>query len=128
MTPIDPYLAHLRPRFGGAGILLQARNTGRYLFLHDPYMGFWNTPGGGIERGETAFVAAMREFTEETGGYETVHVGFEPLVHGPPYWLFHGFTSHEFKPILSHEHDAFVWRSLDNAPEPLHPGLRSLLR
>jgi 8-oxo-dGTP pyrophosphatase MutT (NUDIX family) len=44
---------------------------GRILLLRwrDPHDGrlLWEPPGGGIEPGESAFVAARRELTEETG-------------------------------------------------------------
>lgn len=43
----------------------------RVLLLHwqDPWDGdlLWEPPGGGIDPGETAFEAARRELTEETG-------------------------------------------------------------
>jgi 8-oxo-dGTP pyrophosphatase MutT (NUDIX family) len=39
---------------------------GRILLLHDPD-GYWYTPGGGIEPGETAEQAALRELREELG-------------------------------------------------------------
>ena len=129
MTPVDPYLAHLRPRYGGAGILVRAQDTKRFLFLHDPYSGLWTTPGGGIEQGEKPFDAALREFVEETG-YPTRRLRFkcEEVFTGPAYWLFFAIVDQEFVPVLSHEHDAYVWARLDAAPKPLHPGLRTLTR
>ncbi|MFC6135190.1 NUDIX domain-containing protein [Streptomyces spororaveus] len=45
--------------------------AGRLLLLHwrDPSDGtwLWEPPGGGVESGETALVAARRELVEETG-------------------------------------------------------------
>ena len=56
-----------------AGILFfqfQTRSSGKgypYIFLIKENSGRWNIPVGGIHRGEAPFVAALREFSEETG-------------------------------------------------------------
>jgi 8-oxo-dGTP pyrophosphatase MutT (NUDIX family) len=56
-----------------AGIALQAQDTGRVLMIQralkddDPAGGRWEFPGGRLEPGETAMVAARREWQEETG-------------------------------------------------------------
>lgn len=126
MTPVDPFLAHLQPRFGGAGILVRARDTKRILLLHDPYSGFWTTPGGGIERGESPFDAAVREFHEETEYRGPMTILDRSKFVPPRYWLFFGAVDREFAPVLSIEHDDYVWSRLDALPVPLHPGLRRL--
>jgi 8-oxo-dGTP pyrophosphatase MutT (NUDIX family) len=64
-----------QPRTGpaAAGIAVRADDTGRVLMLqrgldaHDPASGSWEFPGGCLEEGEPANLAARREWEEEVG-------------------------------------------------------------
>ena len=56
-----------------AGLAVLAADTGRVLMLQraldpdDPAGGCWEFPGGHLESGETPVMAALREWSEETG-------------------------------------------------------------
>jgi len=56
-----------KPRQAGRAILRD--DAGRVLLIYFvlPNMRFWATPGGGVEPGETALAAAIREVHEELG-------------------------------------------------------------
>ncbi len=59
----------------------------RVLLVRHGYAPGWILPGGGVERGETIYAAAVRELREETG----VVAGEEPRLHGL-------FSNHELFP------------------------------
>ncbi|MGQ0485422.1 MAG: NUDIX domain-containing protein [Hyphomicrobiales bacterium] len=65
------------------GMTLGARTAaidaqGRVLLVRHGYAPGWILPGGGVERGETVFAAALRELREETG----IVAEEEPRLHG----------------------------------------------
>jgi 8-oxo-dGTP pyrophosphatase MutT (NUDIX family) len=54
------------------------RPTGEVMLIRHTYAPGWLFPGGGVERGETVYQAAMREVREESG----IVPEEEPQMHG----------------------------------------------
>ena len=124
-----------------AGILIVC--TGELLLIRrgesgdEP--GTWCVPGGKVEDGETAIVAALRETAEETG----VEVPLEALIE----WTRTlrddvDFTTYiasvnEKPPVTPDreeldvgrgDDEAYGWFSLNNLPSPLHPGMDMVIK
>lgn len=51
-------------RYGSRGVIIR---DGRILLSHEINVGWWLTPGGGMESGETPETCCVREVEEETG-------------------------------------------------------------
>lgn len=118
----------------GAGILVLARDTGRFLALkrsdHVRHGRTWALAGGLVEPEETPHEGAVREFREETD-YKTQDFDLIPLVEhhsgGFTYSNFLAVVDHEFKPDLDHENEGYEWvDSLDAWPQPVHFGIEFL--
>lgn len=105
-----------------AGVLLTARSTGRSLFLLRSDDGYWGTPGGHVERGETPYVAMLRELEEETGRVVVDREQLRVPVRVGGYVLFFATVPREFAPTLNEEHVDWCWALLASPPQPLHPG------
>lgn len=111
-----------------AGVMI-SDPEGRVLFLRRSSAGDhaneWAFPGGKIEEGENPADAARRECREEIGhdpGEVTQH-----HVASNGYVTHRASVSEAFRPELNDEHTSFSWRKPDEAPEPLHPGVRAML-
>lgn len=113
-----------------AGVLVRDPE-GKVLFVKrsgtGDHGGEWALPGGGIEDGETAEVAARRELSEEIGvqaadltelhQHELGDVDFTTFAHD---------TDRQFSPKLNDEHVAHAWAQPEHAPSPLHPGVEKM--
>jgi 8-oxo-dGTP pyrophosphatase MutT (NUDIX family) len=114
-----------------AGITCVADTTGRiFLMRRSPLVtepGYWSCPAGGIDRGEDPLEAAIRELAEESGfgGPLVIHAHYNTNR------AFHHFLASvpsQFRPRLNWENDAAVWADIKSLPDPLHPGMKELLR
>jgi len=106
-----------------AGVMCVA--DGKILLMHRAEGadngGMWAFPAGGIEAGETAREAAVREMKEETGR----ELGEDIDYHGgtDDFNLFL-HRCEMFHPLLNEEHEGYVWAKPSALPEPLHPGIK----
>lgn len=116
----------------GAGIAY-VDPQGRALFLKrghgGDHAGKWCFPGGGIEAGETAEDAAVRESREEIGAnpYGARSLLAQTALDGVHFTTYAQPVKHAFTPRLNEEHTEHVWAPLGQPPEPLHPGVREAL-
>ncbi len=126
-------------RIKGAGICLLAP-TGRALFLlRSPeanHPGEFDFPGGKADDNETPEDTANRETIEEISALpygEMRPMGDTTSIDDADekvdFITYLKHILHEFTPKLDpKEHTKFVWASLDNPPEPLHPGVRKVIQ
>jgi 8-oxo-dGTP pyrophosphatase MutT (NUDIX family) len=124
-----------------AGILFVTK-AGKALFLkrsdkYGPkqYRGLYGLPGGHLKKGETQQQAAIRESIEEMGQRpegELVEINRQvmPMIGDDEdhsreidYTTYVQIVENEFFPLLNDEHENHVWATLENPPQPIHPGL-----
>jgi len=113
--------------------LFYAKNTRRFLLLQKArgkHQGTWGLVGGTNIEGETAWQGLQREIKEEIGSVPKIikTIPLETFVSNDKVFNFHTYLcviSDEFVPILSSEHMAWAWATLDFAPKPIHQGLRN---
>lgn len=116
----------------GAGALIFARDTGRYLFLLRSTKSWdhtWGLPGGKINPEENVKQGLEREILEELGGQilSAKLVPIEMFTSSNKRFIYHTYfiaVDNEFVPELNSEHVGYAWLPLAAAPKPLHPGVK----
>ena len=115
----------------GAGVALK-NAAGELLFLQraegGDHPGEWCFPGGSIDGGETAEIAARRELMEETGlEAGALHQIGKRVDRNGSFTTFIGDGSGSPTPTLNGEHTTFRWARAVDAPQPLHPGVAATI-
>jgi 8-oxo-dGTP diphosphatase len=117
----------------GAGAVFLAEDTGRILIQHrSAYVNepnTWGVIGGAIDSGEDPQEAMQREVQEETGYHGPMRVEKLYVFQSGKfrYTNFLVTVPHEFSPHHGWESQGHIWTTLDDLPEPLHFGFKSLL-
>jgi len=118
-----------------AGCLFLARSTARLCFAlrsrHALQPLTYGTWGGAMDGAESPLAAVRRETIEEAG-VDLNEARFTPLYvfRQDDVFEYHNFvveTDDEFSPVLNWENAGFVWADFEDWPQPLHPGVASLL-
>jgi 8-oxo-dGTP pyrophosphatase MutT (NUDIX family) len=123
----------LTDRIVCSGALFYAKSTRRFLLLQKAqgkHSGTWGLVGGTNLQNENPWQGLQREVAEEIGSNPAVikTIPIETFVSNDKVFNFHTYlcvVQDEFIPILSKEHCAWAWSTIDFAPKPLHQGLRN---
>lgn len=123
----------LKEKIVCSGALFYAKSTRRFLLLQKAYgkhAGTWGLVGGTNTSNESPWQGLQREVVEEVGTMPTVikTIPLETFVSNDQVFHFHTYLcviENEFLPVLSDEHIAWAWSTIDYAPKPLHQGLRT---
>jgi 8-oxo-dGTP pyrophosphatase MutT (NUDIX family) len=118
-----------------SGALFYSKHTKRFLLLQKArgkHQGTWGLVGGTNELTETPWEGLQREIQEEVGAVPKIlkTIPLETFVSNDSVFHFHTYlcvVDNEFMPVLSDEHCAYSWSTVDFAPKPLHQGLRNSL-
>jgi 8-oxo-dGTP pyrophosphatase MutT (NUDIX family) len=120
--------------FRAAGVLIKSIQTNRYLFVqrgdHVKQARTWAGFGGEIDPGETPEDAIIRELEEEAGFTNAVKLKkvYTFVNGGFTYHNYIGTVWNEFEPKLNWENMAYIWCNVNDLPEPLHPGIKEMLK
>jgi len=116
-----------------SGALFYAKSTKRFLLLqkaNGKHQGTWSLVGGTNLGEETPWQGLQREIEEEIGFVPKIlkAMPLETFVSNDSVFHFHTYLcviDNEFIPDLSDEHMGYAWTTAENAPKPLHQGLRN---
>lgn len=116
-----------------SGALFYARSTRRVLLLqkaHGKHTGTWGLVGGTNLQNENPWQGLQREVQEEIGSFPAIikTIPLETFVSNDKVFNFHTYLcviDTEFIPVLSDEHCAWAWSTIDSPPKPLHQGLKN---
>ena len=116
-----------------SGALIYSKSTNRFLLLQKSRgknQGAWGLVGGTNEPGESVWQGLQREIKEEIGMFPNIIKTFpiESFMSNDKVFNFYTYlcvVEDEFIPILSDEHCAWAWTTIDQPPRPLHQGLRN---
>ena len=111
----------LRPPSMSPLVMLQKRS----VWAHEG--GSWSCAGGAIDEGETPYVAALREATEEVGDIPTQHRVLGEYVFAPATdWIYTTVVlevDEMFGSSVNFETEAVAWLPVDEVEHrPLHAG------
>ena len=116
----------------GSGVALRDPD-GNLLFVKrngtGDHAGTWAFPGGYARTGESDEAAAIRELEEEIGFLlrQPLKVRFDSPGSDFNFSTFVHDVDCQFDPMLNDESTEFAWRSMDDLPKPLHPGISAAL-
>ena len=116
-----------------SGALFYAKSTRRVLLIqksHGKHAGTWGLVGGTNLQNENPWQGLQREIQEEINFLPEIVkiIPLETFVSNDHVFNFHTYLcviENEFVPVLSDEHIAWAWASIDSPPKPLHQGLRN---
>ena len=117
----------------GAGCIIFARSTGRFLLQHrSRYVeqpNTYGTWGGAIDRGDSPEATVKKEVQEESGytGLVKLHPIFVFQKGDFKYFNFVAEIEDEFEPRLNWEAEGYIWVEYGEWPEPLHFGIQAIL-
>ena len=122
----------------GAGIMLITPQDEVLFLLRSPtsnHPNEWDFPGGKADDDETPEETAKRETQEEIGARPYGELSKIADTSSKDdsgtevdFITYRQFIRHKFKPKLDPaEHTQYRWATLDNPPEPLHPGVRQVV-
>lgn len=123
----------IKDRIVCSGALIYSTTTKRFLLLQKSrgkHQGSWGLVGGTNLQDENPWQGLQREIQEEIGQIPQIikTLPLETFVSNDKVFNFHTYlcvVKDEFIPILSDEHCAWAWSTIDYAPKPLHQGLRN---